>query len=339
MGVGTTLSGPEGVKAQSKSTIGQSELEQLGIEVLKRLSKEGIPPLPIHYEVFFEKVLEEKPAAFVKSVTEQMELEEEGLAERGVVLEKKLKQGVATTKEILQNIAYLYKALTALQETINKRSAEVSGLANPGAIANITSQLSSEVQKTVAILKNNSNQLKELYSKSLSIVKEAESETVYDSFFGIYNSRYFNMMVEREVKNLARFHYQCSVMVLCLKESVAREIGLERKIMLVNRTIAKLLLKTSRRSDVIAHLGNGIFGMLLRHTDSQNAVRTAERVSDMISSTNLFFEDKEIDLKASIGIIPLEEGRTIEEIMEAATNAMVEVESSDELSYKVGSYA
>jgi diguanylate cyclase (GGDEF)-like protein len=88
------------------------------------------------------------------------------------------------------------------------------------------------------------------------------------------------------------------------------------------RTIARLLMKTSRRSDLVAHYGNGVFAMILKHTDLKSAEKASERLCELVSSSNFFLAEREINLKISIGIKAIMAGQGVEEQVINAVDAM-----------------
>ena len=86
----------------------------------------------------------------------------------------------------------------------------------------------------------------------------------------------------------------------------------------MTRTIARLLLKTSRRSDTVAHYGNGVFAMLLKYTDIESAKKASDRLCYLVSNSNFFLADREIQLKISIGITDINALYSTEEIVVSA---------------------
>jgi diguanylate cyclase (GGDEF)-like protein len=89
-------------------------------------------------------------------------------------------------------------------------------------------------------------------------------------------------------------------------------------------------MKTSRRSDVVAHYGDGVFAMVLKHTDIKNAMRASERLCDLVSSSNFFLAEKEIQLKIAIGIANISTERAVEETLVCTLNAMEYVQKEDD---------
>jgi len=124
--------------------------------------------------------------------------------------------------------------------------------------------------------------------------------------------------IEKEIELIHQFNHKSSLIMIELSRELKRSIKNEKAIMLMTRTIARLLLKTSRRSDIVAHYGNGVFAMLLKHTDIESAKKASERLCDLVSNSNFFLADREIQLKISIGITDIDENYSVEEIVVSA---------------------
>ena len=107
-----------------------------------------------------------------------------------------------------------------------------------------------------------------------------------------------------------------------IKDSILNRIVNSRDRMVLTRNIAKLLLKTSRRSDVVAHYGDGVFGMLMKHTDVNNAKRACERISDLIYATSFFIGDMEMDTDIELAIVPITPGHTTELLVSVALDSL-----------------
>jgi len=171
-------------------------------------------------------------------------------------------------------------------------------------------------------MKTQSSQMKGIYEDTAKIIKSVESETIFDNQFGVYNKRYLLNKIEKERDLIEKFGHQSSLIMMELSRELKAKIKNEKAITLMTRTIARLLLKTSRRSDVVAHYGNGIFAMLLKHTDIESAKKASERLSDLVSNSNFFLADQEIQLKISIGVTNVNSIYTVEEIVVHAMDAM-----------------
>ena len=91
---------------------------------------------------------------------------------------------------------------------------------------------------------------------------------------------------------------------------------------MLNRNAARLLLKTSRRSDIVAHFGGGIFTMLLKHTDLNSAQKACERIADLIYATSFFIGGDEIEVDIELGIMPIDPNYTTEETLFGALEVL-----------------
>ncbi len=315
---------------------GSSALDEFAAEVLAKINEEGLPPIPSYFELYFETLLQDKPFDFRKEVAEQLNSQDTGGDEKRALLETKLKEGFTSVKDILQNVSVLYKQILSVIETTKKRSQEAKGINNPSAVQNFATTLSSDAEMLANFLSKQAGVFKDLYQKSANIVKEVETESIFDARYGIYNKRYLCAQIDQEQKMIAKYSHSSTLLLPSLSSKVVDDIGSEKGITLVNKTMAKLFMKTSRRSDVVAYFGQGIFALLLKHTDVKNATRTAERLYDMMSSTNFFLGDKEIELKICSGIVALDKENTVDETIESALTALRTCDEKGDGPYCVG---
>jgi len=120
-----------------------------------------------------------------------------------------------------------------------------------------------------------------------------------------------------------------------LSRDLKSSVNNEKAIMLMTKTIARLLLKTSRRSDIVAHYGNGVFTMLLKHTDIESAKKASERLCELVSNSNFFLSDREIQLKISIGITDITQNHSVEEIIVSSMDGVEKAYENPNLDYAV----
>ncbi len=323
-------------RVSTQKTGGKTPLNQFASEVLAKIVEDGVPPTPSYFESYFEIMLQDKPFDFKKEVTEQLSSEDTGGDEKRAVLESKLKEGFNSVKDILQNVSVLYKQVLLSIETSKKRSQEARNINNPTAVQNFAITLTSDTEMLANFLSKQAVIFKDLYQKSANIIKEVETESIFDAKYGIYNNRYLYAQVEQEQAMTLKYGHSSALLFARLSSHVIESIGNEKGVSLVNKTMAKLFMKTSRRSDVVAYFGQGIFALLLKHTDPSNAARTAERLYDMMSSTNFFLGDKEIELKICCGIIGLDKGKNAEESVASVLTALRTCDENNSGAYILG---
>jgi PleD family two-component response regulator len=62
--------------------------------------------------------------------------------------------------------------------------------------------------------------------------------------------------------------------------------------------------------------------MLLKHTDIESAKKASERLGDLVSNSNFFLADQEIQLKISIGVTIVDPKYSVEEIVVSAMDGI-----------------
>ena len=312
-----------------------SDLEIYSKEVLNALILDNLPPTPNNFSLYFDRLLEDKSESLRKQIVSILELEEGNNEETTIILEKNLKKGFISVKNILTLAANLYKNMALMTKILDKRKEELGDIADAQEAQSVISILETDVSKLNTILKKQSSQMKALYAEAADIVKTVENETIFDNQFGVYNRRYLMTKIEREKELIREFKHKSSLIMIELSRELVESVDNKKALTLMTRTIARLLLKTSRRSDTVAHYGNGVFVMLLKHTDIQSAKKASERLCDLVANSNFFLADREIILKISIGITEVSPLYSVEEIIVSAMDAMERAYSDTKLDYAI----
>jgi diguanylate cyclase (GGDEF)-like protein len=312
-----------------------SDIEIYAKEVLDTLIADNIPPTPHNFSLYFDRLLEEKSDALRKQIQGMLELEEDNETETTIELEKSLKQGFSSIKNILNTTANLYKNMSLMTKILEKRKEELSKDPEISEAIGIVTVLEGDVSKLNAILKTQSTQMKNSYDETAKIVKSVENETIFDNKFGVYNKRYLLTKIEQEIELIAKFNHKSSLIMIELSKTLRASVKNEKALTLMTRTIARLLLKTSRRSDIVAHYGNGVFAMLLKYTDIPSAKKASERLCELVSNSNFFLADREIQLRISIGITEIDTKHSVEEIVVSAMNGIEKAYESKKSDYAV----
>ncbi|MFK5938128.1 MAG: GGDEF domain-containing protein [Sulfurimonas sp.] len=331
----TKNSTPASSLKKSTSTNPSSGIETYSKDVLRALIKDNLPPTPNNFSLYFDRLLEDKSENLRKEVVSMLELEDANDDENTIVLEKNLKKGFASIKNMLSSAAILYKNMSLMTKILEKRKKELSEHLDSKEALKILKLLGGDVSKLSTILKTQSSQMKEIYDDTAIIIKGVEKETIFDNAFGVYNKRYLLTKIEQEIGLIEKFEHNSSLIMIELSKELKHSVKNDKAIMLMTKTLARLLLKTSRRSDIVAHYGNGVFAMLLKHTDIESAKKASERVSYLVSNSNFFLADKEIQLKVSIGITNISAIHSVEEIVVSSMNGIDESYKDSSCDYAV----
>ena len=299
-----------------------SDVELYAKEVLGALVADNLPPTPNNFSLYFDRLLENKSENLRKQIISMLELEESNDDEKSIQLEQSLKLGFTSIKNILSVTATLYKNMLLMSKILDKRKDELSNNMHVQEALEVISALEGDVSKLNAIVKTQSAQMKTIYDDTATIVKNVENETIFDNQYGVYNKRYLLMKIEQEIGLIGQFKHKSSLIMIELSRELKSSVKNEKAIVLMTRTIARLLLKTSRRSDIVSHYGAGVFSMLLKHTDIESAKKASERLSYLVSNSNFFLADREIQLKISIGITEITAVHSVEETVVSALSGI-----------------
>lgn len=111
------------------------------------------------------------------------------------------------------------------------------------------------------------------------LLKETEELAIKDGLTGLYNYRYFHDRLEQELQRAKRYRTSLSVILADLdffKDYNDRYGHLKGDDVL--REVAKLLLDSVRKVDLVARYGGEEFGIILPETDEGKAKAISERI-------------------------------------------------------------
>jgi len=311
-----------------------TEIEKFAQKVIDKLVEENVYPIPYYYSIYFFNMLEEENSEFKKSVMELIELEGSNEFEEDLKFEQKLKKSFKYSKELVQHSAFVYKLSSLLKDKNNVFLKEVDNISTPQVFKNLLLTSKKNVEVVNSKLSKSLAVMKDLYAQNVTTLKEIEKESVFDAFYGLYNKNYFLKEIKREITQIEKFKHTSSLIVCKASNEVMEKLKSEKSKIVVNRFIAKILLKTSRRTDIIAHLGDGVFGMLLRHTDKVGAMKTSERLSDTIINSAMFIEGDELEVNITLGIAEILPEKDENTLLECAYTKLEEAQKENTL-YKI----
>jgi diguanylate cyclase (GGDEF)-like protein len=159
-------------------------------------------------------------------------------------------------------------------------------------------------------------QKKELEDKNQLLAKLA----VTDGLTGLANHRNFRECLAEEFRNSKKNKTPLSLILLdidCFKEyndTYGHPAG-DR----VLQSLARVLTRNARESDLVARYGGEEFAVLLPHTSAEDSIAIAERLRKAVESTHWDFRS----VTASFGVSTLEGQKiTVNELIEQADKAL-----------------
>lgn len=124
--------------------------------------------------------------------------------------------------------------------------------------------------------------------------------SITDSLTGMYNRRYFDLVLKNEIERCRRFHRNLSIMILDIdyfkkyNDAFGHPAGDTAL-----QSVARCLQKGRRKMDVVARIGGEEFAVILPETNIHGALQVAERIRATMSNSSGEFKRP---LTLSIGI-------------------------------------
>lgn len=160
------------------------------------------------------------------------------------------------------------------------------------------------------------------------LLQRAEALSVTDDLTKLYNSRYLNLALRREVKRAARNRRPLSLLFVDLdafkviNDTYGHLTGSRALV-----EVGGVIRDSARETDVVARFGGDEFAIILPDTGGPGARAVAERVCQRIAAYRFAVEGgRQIGLTASIGIATLPDAAgSPDALMQAADLAMYRV--------------
>lgn len=160
---------------------------------------------------------------------------------------------------------------------------------------------------------------------SAMLLRTSQELSVTDDLTKLYNSRYLNAALRREIERCRR--YRAPVSLIFLDLDGFKNVNDQHGHLTGSRTLVEIgavIRSTVREIDVVARFGGDEFTVILPQTGPEGALTIAERIRERIAATTfLRARGLEIRITASLGIASYpEDGRTQEDLLARADQAM-----------------
>ncbi len=286
-------------------------LTQLSKQVMGKLNKDDVPPTPENYKIYFDAQLETKPQDQQRDIAQILELEEEIEADHTVLLEKDIQNAFIYVKSMTESIAKAYTKISHMKKLTKEKEREIE--VNPSKLALVSYE--EDLEALEAILEKELHAIKSRYNATAELIRHFNQNSIFDKKYGIYNKKYMLKTLDAVLKSVNNFQHHNTLLAIKIKPESLNSIHHQKDKALINITLAKLLLKRSRRSDIVAHYEEGIFMILLKHTDLEQAQIAIDRITDMIETSNFIVDSTSVDIKLNFGLASVVSTKTKEEIL------------------------
>jgi GGDEF domain-containing protein len=300
--------------SSKQNTIVIKQLNLHGKQVVDKMIKDNIPPTPANYAIYFEKIMEDKPQAQKQNISTVLELEEVEDFDYVLKIENNINEGFNNIKAMMDIISNVYTKINKLRAITKKRKEELAKGSSKLSLLSYDEDLSAITE----VLTKQQNTLKEQYNNMTAIIKNFNNESIFDKKYDVYNKKYLFKIIDSERTNTQNFGYESTLLALKVKKSALENVRLTRDKELIIKTVGKMILKRSRRSDIIAHLQDGIFIIILKHTNIEQAQKTIASIENMISFSNYIVDSQTIDIELDFALSSINPTKTKEQIIAAA---------------------
>jgi len=290
-------------------------------QVVERMKKEGVLPSPRNYLNYFEKMLLEKSSSQREEIEEILKLESDTEIEKEYIskVDIYLNDSFEKTKQLLDDINSSYSKISKIKKFIKTKGIELTKNLTP---ANL-SAFESKIDSAIKSLNEEQEKIKSEYMDLAEAIKEFNKESIFDKKYGVYNKKYLFEAIQNELNNMKNFGYKNSVISFCISDSVLKSIKLKSDRDIVIKTVAKIVLDRSRRSDILAHYEEGIFLLVLKHTDLDSAKKALDSIKNFVSFSNFIIDSKPIQAEIDASIIEMKSDMNVDEIISDAIKGLI----------------
>jgi diguanylate cyclase (GGDEF)-like protein/PAS domain S-box-containing protein len=166
---------------------------------------------------------------------------------------------------------------------------------------------------------------------SLRLRETLRDQSIRDPLTGLFNRRFMEESLEREMQRAVRKNHPVSVLFVDLdhfkrfNDTFGHDAG-----DLVLRSIADLFRKLFRVDDVICRYGGEEFGIILPESSAENAAIRANALREEIKKLDIRYKNHTLGtITLSIGVASFpEHGQTSEELLKAADQCLYKSKSA-----------
>lgn len=156
--------------------------------------------------------------------------------------------------------------------------------------------------------------------KRLGAEKELADQ---DPLLPIYNRRAFVRELTKTQASVERYRGNASLVYIdlnnfkAINDTFGHPAGDH-----VLHEISKRLVESVRETDVVGRLGGDEFGLILSNTSQDASSTLIARLSDGLQAQPVFWKDQPLDVSMACGIVSINPGEDVQEIMALADNEM-----------------
>jgi len=154
-------------------------------------------------------------------------------------------------------------------------------------------------------------------------IEEYKRTSQIDILTLLNNRASFDKKMLEELDRIVRYGSDCALIILDLDDfkkinDTHGHLAGDR----ILRGVAKVIKKNTRISDFLARYGGDEFAVILPQTNLVKAVKVAEKIRCSLEGVAFRLEDARLKITASLGVAEFNAGKTVEDIIEVADQAL-----------------
>ncbi len=169
------------------------------------------------------------------------------------------------------------------------------------------------------------SEISSMWLAGLNLLQHLENESIRDGLTNLFNRRFMEISLERELRLASREMSALSLLMLDIdhfklfNDTFGHEAGDD-----VLRGVGEILLESVRSEDIACRYGGEEFLVILPATDAETAVSRAEDIRKRVASMRLAAQGKTLkDVTVSIGVSAFPQaGKTVGDLVGAADRAL-----------------
>ena len=292
--------------------------------VLNELSGDNVPSTPNNYSIYFEKMLDNQPEEFRKEIGDIIVANSESSVPTNgnISIEKEIKQGFIQIKGMIQAVVLIYKNLGVMRSLVQKRMDGLKNNTNVLALQNVLSAFNQDLIKLNDLMDKHLDVIKMSYEEVGKMFKAIEEQSIYDTTYEVYNKKFLVVTISSEIESVRRYGYNASFLLVKIKDKFANRVKNLKERNNMFKSMSQLLLRTSRRSDIVAHYGDGCFAMVMKYTDESGTKQACARILNMLSSMPWKIDNEECKLDVQIVSSMISKTKSTEELLSRALDKL-----------------
>jgi diguanylate cyclase len=305
-----------------------SLIERLASETINAILKDNLQPTPGNYAIYFDRALETKSKLIKDEIHPTLEEERDTKDEQHLHGQIKMNGAIFHVKETLDASALFYQNACLAKKIFNSSIEKIDSTSSSSEIFLFARNRDVKISEAVFALEKSIEKIRKSYKEAKVAAEDVRASGFYDLKYNIYGKRYVLEKIRAECKRAERYKFESSIVAIRIKQDKNNVFDRKTTIAL-NKSIVKIIGKTTRRSDMLGSIKDDIFVVMLRHTNIAGAKNFTAKIYEMLVSANFFIEGKEISFEPEIGSMELNIEFPAEENLKMVIATMCNIVSDD----------